>query len=148
MNSILQVLADTGNKRYGYDVDVDFLLITQESRFQSFVDGVEHWYDDRLHNHSSTLFGEIYQLPNVLKEHYELFTKQITETQTHLVDIRKLLESEVKFFGESTSMLHKKIDVFAKTSTRLIEYISSFNKDYIVGLQDKAKHDAQVFTRV
>lgn len=48
-----------------------------------------------------------------------------------------LLDYEVKKFDENFATLHKKVDVIAEATTRLIEDISSFNKDYMVGLQDK-----------
>ena len=58
-----------------------------------------------------------------------------------------MLNYEVKKFGESTASLHKKLDVVDEATTRLIEDIYSFKKYYMVGLHNKAKVDAQVFTK-
>ncbi|CAH1452678.1 unnamed protein product [Lactuca virosa] len=89
---------------------------------------------------------------DVSKERHESFVKQLEEMkvclQNHISDIRKLLESEVEIFSKNYSKLHMKIDVIDQALTCLIEDISSFNKDYTIGIQDIVKEDVQVFTRV
>ncbi|CAH1450356.1 unnamed protein product [Lactuca virosa] len=91
-------------------------------------------------------------LCDVSKEHHELISKQLEETkvflQTQITDIRMLLNSKVKKFDENSTTLHKKVDVEAEASTRLIKDISSLNKSHMVGLQDKKKGDDQVYTSV
>ncbi|CAI9281368.1 unnamed protein product [Lactuca saligna] len=68
--------------------------------------------------------------------------------KTQIYDIRTLLKSKVKNFVESSSTLHKKMDVLSEASTLLIKDITFFNKDYMVSLQDKVKGDALVFAKV
>ncbi|CAI9299820.1 unnamed protein product [Lactuca saligna] len=105
---------------------------------------------DRVLTHSKTLNGEISKLHDVSKEIHEILAKQLEEPkvllQPQITDIQTLLEFEVKKFDESSTTLHKKLDVVAKTNTLLIEDITSFNKDYTITLQDKMEGDTQVFT--
>lgn len=68
--------------------------------------------------------------------------KQIVDTvflETRLKDIRMMLDTEVKKFDENSYLLHKKLDVAADSTTRLIEYITAFNKDYLNDLHVKTK---------
>ncbi|CAH1435811.1 unnamed protein product [Lactuca virosa] len=152
MSWILQFLADTSSKHYVSGVEVEYLLKAQESRLRTLIDDVHKRNDERVLNHSQTLNGEIFKLRDVLKERHEILAKQLEETkvflQTQIKYIRTLLESEVKKFDESSTMIYKKLDVVAESTTRLIEDITSFNKDYMTGLQDKKKGDAKVFAKV
>lgn len=68
--------------------------------------------------------------------------------QTQIKYIKTLLESEVKKFDASSTMFYKKLDVVVEATTRLVEDITSFNKDYMSGLQDTKKGDDKVFAKV
>ncbi|CAH1424012.1 unnamed protein product [Lactuca virosa] len=131
-----------------HDSDSDSLRVS----IAISIDDVDKRNDERILNHFRNLTGEVSKLHDVSKECHELFAKQLEETkvylQTQIADIRTMLKSEVKNFAESSSTLHKMMDVVAEALVRSIEDITSFNKDYTIGLQDKMKGDALVFSRV
>ncbi|CAH1445423.1 unnamed protein product [Lactuca virosa] len=99
-----------------------------------------------------SLNGEVSKLRDVSKDLHDILAKELQETkvflQTQIKYIRTLLEYEVKKFAESSTTLHKKLDVVAEATTRLIKDITSFQKDYMVVLQEKTKEDAQDFSKV
>lgn len=56
-----------------------------------------------------------------------------------------MIDTEVKKFDENSSLLHKKIDVVADATTRLIEDITTFNKDYSNDLRVKIEANENFF---
>lgn len=139
---------NTCNKNSLSSVDVDHLLKAQESQLKDLIVDVYKQNDERVLNHSQSLNGEIYMLSVFSKECHELLAKQMEESkvflQTQITNIRVLLDSEGKKFDEKYVTLHKKVDAIAEATTGLIEYISSFNKDHMVSLQDTKNGDTHV----
>ncbi|CAH1432086.1 unnamed protein product [Lactuca virosa] len=73
MISILQFLADTGNKHSISGVEVEYLLKTQESRLKTLIENVDKRSDDQVVTQSCTFNHDISKLRDVEKEHHELF---------------------------------------------------------------------------
>lgn len=72
---VLQFLADTGSKNFLSNIKVGYLIKAQESRLKDLIDDVDKQNEERVHNHSRSLNGEISKLSDVSKERHELLAK-------------------------------------------------------------------------
>ncbi|CAI9303657.1 unnamed protein product [Lactuca saligna] len=77
---------------------------------------------------------EISKLHKVAREHHELFVKQVSEMKVALKlqvnELRTLMAKEVKKLDNNYNLMHKKVDLITNATTLLIEYTTSFNKEY------------------
>ncbi|CAI9267253.1 unnamed protein product [Lactuca saligna] len=115
-------------------VKVEYILKSQESRLKTLIEDVDKHNDDRAVTQSRTFNNEISNLRDVSQECHERFEKQFVETKVflknQLKEIRILMATEVQKFDDNDPLLHKKVDVVANATTRLIKNITTFNIDY------------------
>lgn len=57
------------------------------------------------------------------------------------------MTKDVKKLDDNQKLLHKKVDVVANATTRLIEDITAFNNDYSKHLKLKAEKDDKMFEK-
>ncbi|CAI9292928.1 unnamed protein product [Lactuca saligna] len=54
-----------------------------------------------------------------------------TSLELQVNELRTLMDKNVKKLDDNYNLLHKKVDVVANATTRLIEDITAFNKEYL-----------------
>ncbi|CAI9282186.1 unnamed protein product [Lactuca saligna] len=133
-------------------VEVEYLLKAHESCLTTLIENVDMRNDERVTNQCRTFDYEISKIHDVVKDRREIFEKLVYETEASLEfkvkDLRDLISTKVKKLDNYCVSVNKKVDVVASERTRLIEYLTAFNKDYYNDLKDKTEKDVKVFEKI
>lgn len=73
INSMLQILADTGGKKSISGVEVEYIFKSRESHLRTIIESLYKKHEERMANQSHSFEYDITNLREVVKELHELF---------------------------------------------------------------------------
>ncbi|CAH1433898.1 unnamed protein product [Lactuca virosa] len=124
---------------------MEYLLKSQENRFQSFVESIEQKQAEGFAIHSKSFDYEIQKLHYIAKERHENFVDQVTKMKEYVdlkvVELKSEMSKEVQKMEQKYSLLHSKDDVLATAITNLVE----FNIEYSHKLEANSEKGSHVF---
>ncbi|CAH1421301.1 unnamed protein product [Lactuca virosa] len=124
INSLLQIQADNGGRKFVTGVEMEYLLKSRENCFRSLVESLEQKQVERLVVHSKSFDYEIQKLCDVAKERHDIFIEQITKMKDlvdlKVVELKSEMAKEVEKMEKNYTLLHSKVDVVATAIKKLI----------------------------
>ena len=127
---------------------MEYLLKSQEDRFQSLVEGIEKKQAKRLVAHSKRFNYAIQKHRDVAKERYDIFVEQVTKMKEYVelkvVELKSKMSKEVPKMEQNYTFLHGKVDVIVISITKLVES----NNRYLNKIEWKSQKDSQVFEKM
>lgn len=130
--SVLHIQADIRGRNFFTGVKIDYFLKSQENFFRSLVESIELKQVQRLVVHSKSFDYEIQKLPDVAKEHHDIFFEQMTNMKESVdrtvAELKSKMSKEIDKMEKNYTLVHSKVDAVASAITRLVDFKT--NIDY------------------
>lgn len=127
------------------------MLKYQESKTKNLVNNVLTSSEERFIAKSNSYKYEVKALQDVAREQHAIFGNLLNSSkesiESKLKDLWDLFSKQVMNLDNFCESIKDKVDFFTSTRT-LVEYVSAFNKDYVVNLKLKREADDKVFTNI